>query len=196
MARTVYSANATMLEARSEYFEQNEFGPNGGYDEPTVEIEVFGTRLRFPNTEARKRAVRYHDLHHVVTQYATDMAGESEIAAWELASNCRGHVAAWVLNFGAFTYGLITCPRRVRAAFVRGRHTRNLYDRRFDDALLGMPVGQLQAELGLDRDTLEQPRPASAGDRVWFAAAVLTGLMPVLAILAGVAFGLTRLLGA
>ena len=43
---------------------------------------AFGpVRFAFPNTAGRVRAVRYHDLHHVVTGYATDWTGEAEIGA-------------------------------------------------------------------------------------------------------------------
>ena len=51
--------------------------------------------MPFPNTPSRKRAVRYHDLHHALTGYATDLTGEFEISAWEIGSGCADHVAAW-----------------------------------------------------------------------------------------------------
>lgn len=184
---------ATLLDARTRYFADNGFGPDGGYSDKWVHIDLGWISLRIPNTPGRVRAVRYHDLHHVVTGYATDMAGESEIAAWELASNCRGFGAAWVLNGGSLAYGLLTCPRRVRAAFFRGLHTKNLYDRDFDDALLERTVADMRRELGLDRDTLAEPQRASVGDRlVFFAAATIClGIPP--ALLAAIVLAIVRL---
>ena len=60
--------------------------------------------LFIPNTRSRVRAVRVHDVHHVVTGYATTFAGEAEIGAWEIASGCADHGAAWVLNILALRY--------------------------------------------------------------------------------------------
>lgn len=30
----------------------------------------------FPNTHGRRRALAYHDLHHILTGYRTDFVGE------------------------------------------------------------------------------------------------------------------------
>ena len=105
--------------------------------------------LGFPNTRARVRAVRLHDLHHVLTGYDTSWRGEGEIGAWELASNCRDHWAAWWLDFSAALIGVAIAPRRVLRAFVRGRRERNLYDVEFCDALLDESVGAMRARLGI-----------------------------------------------
>jgi hypothetical protein len=190
-----YDPDATMLEARTEYFERNGFGADGGYAAKWVEVEVARIPLQIPNTQGRVRAVRYHDLHHIVTGYTTHMSGESEISAWELASNCRDLYAAWVLNAGALAFGLVSCPRRVRAAFIRGCHTRNLYDRDFDDALLSRHVGELRAELGLERDSLEDPLPATVGDRLVFGGTVVIVLGVPRGVLAGLIFALLAVFG-
>lgn len=187
----------TMKDARQRYFAANGFGEDGGYAKPTVEVEVFGLRVNIPNTEGRLRAVRYHDLHHVLTDYQTDMAGEAEIAAWELASGCRDLVAAWILNGGAYAYGLLVCPRRVFRAFVRGRHSENLYGRRFDEALLQRTVGSLRRELSL----LPGEARTTGGDWLAFAASVIVvvgvplALLSMLIILIMVLVGLIGALG-
>ncbi|MFP6641208.1 MAG: hypothetical protein VCC04_13260, partial [Myxococcota bacterium] len=132
----------------------------------------------FPNTQARVRAVRYHDLHHVLTGYGTGWTGESEISAWELATNCRGFLAAWVLNLWAMWTGLLFAPRAVWKAFARGRQTANLYARPFDDALLEHTVDRTRSQLGLDRELT----PARIHDRMAFAAAVVAGTFAVLCL--------------
>jgi hypothetical protein len=58
-----------------------------------VKLNSGRLKLAFPNTQARIRAVRYHDLHHVVTDYETNWKGESEIGAWEVATGCRDFMA-------------------------------------------------------------------------------------------------------
>ena len=137
-------------EARARYFAENGFG-DGGYDDRFVVLRAGGIPvLVFPNTKQRVRSVRIHDVHHVLTGYATSWRGEAEIAAWELASGCRDHRAAWFLNVGAALVGLVIAPRAVGRAFRRGRSTRNLYEREWDDGILDRTVGELCGELGLD----------------------------------------------
>jgi hypothetical protein len=160
-----YADSLSLRDARRVYFDANQFGDDGGYASRWVKIKLGPLAIWFPNSEGRVKAVRYHDLHHVATGYDTDLVGEAEIGAWEVASGCRGYLAAWVLNLIAMCLGFALAPRRVYAAFVRGRHTRNLYGERFDDALLASSVGGLRARLGL-----EAPVAPAGGDAAAFAA--------------------------
>lgn len=140
--------------------------------------------IRFPNTQSRVRSVKLHDLHHVLTGYDTSWSGEAEIAAWEIASGCATHYAAWVLNLGAFAIGLLIDLRGVYAAFIRGRHTANLYRDEFADGLLARTVGDIRSELGLDsvrRRITWADRLAFVG---WAAAAKLSALAPIALVLA------------
>jgi hypothetical protein len=173
-AMTAYLARAddTLARARDDYFRVNGFGDDGGYGDAWVEFKLGPIPMPFPNTPSRKRAVRFHDLHHALTGYATDVRGEFEISAWEIASGCADHVAAWYLNLSGMAGGLFAAPRRTWRAFVRGRRSRNLYRGSYDDALLGRRIGDVRSELGLD----EPPAAARAGDAVWFALALLGGL--------------------
>ena len=75
--------NETLRTALATYFEDNGFGKDGGYEDAWVDFELGPIPLPFPNSAGRKRAVRLHDLHHIVTGYATDTLGEFEISAWE-----------------------------------------------------------------------------------------------------------------
>lgn len=156
-----YNEDTTLLEARKRYFEANGFGEDGGYSKKWVELKLGPIPFAIPNSPARVRAVRYHDLHHIVTGYQTDWIGEFEISAWEVATSCRDFVAAWVLNLQGFAAGMLVAPRRVGAAFVRGRHSQNLYAEEFGDALLARKVGETRAQLGL-----ANPRPATTADRL------------------------------
>jgi len=141
---------SSVKDARAEYFERAGFAPDGGYADRWVRLKLGGfTVLAFPNTSARLRSVRLHDIHHVLTEYDTTWSGEAEIAAWELASGCHRHFAAWVLNIGAVLIGVVTCPRRLIRAFRCGRHSRNLYGGEYSENLLSMTVGDLRRELGL-----------------------------------------------
>lgn len=185
-----YDEALALRDARARYFRDNAFGDDGGYSKAWVPIQLGPLPLAIPNTAARVRAVKYHDLHHVLTGYATDLVGEAEIGAWEIGSGCAGFVAAWILNLYAMVLGFLAgAPGAVWRAFLRGRRTRNLYRTAYDEALLDARLGELRARLGLDAG----PAPANAGDRAAFAwwsvvAAFLalgTVSAPVLALVSG-----------
>src|SRR5215213_2728485 len=119
-----YRDEEVVRAARAEYFAHSGFSSDGGYGDRWVQLKAGGvTVFAFPNTAARVRSVRLHDLHHVLTEYDTTWAGEAEIGAWELASGCGRHYPAWVLNSGAVLIGVFLWPRRVLAAFRRGRRS-------------------------------------------------------------------------
>lgn len=160
-----YADDSSLLEARTRYFESNDFGANGGYDEDWVRFKVGPFPVVFPNTAGRKAAVPCHDLHHVATGFDTDLAGEGEIGAWEIASGCAHVRAAYVLNSLAVWPVLFYAPRRVYRAFVLGRHSKNLYDGSYGEATLRRSVGALRAQLGIDA----AHRPASFADKLAFA---------------------------
>lgn len=160
-----YPEQAHLHAALKTYFADNGFAPDGGYTDDWVRIKIGPIPFLLPNTSARKRAVRHHDLHHIATGYATTFAGEAEIGAWEVASDCRDNLAAWMLNLLAMSQGLIFHPHKVYQAFIRGRHTQNTYALKYDEVLLERTVGELRAELGLDAPLL----PASQADKLAFA---------------------------
>ena len=167
-----YAATGTMREARALYFDVNHFGENGGYDDKWVDFKLGPVPMPFPNTPARVRAVRYHDLHHVLTGYDTNTIGEFEISAWEIAAGCKGYVAAWQLNLGGVFAGLLVAPRRTLRAFLRGRHSRSLYGEDLE-ALLDSKVAELQSRMGVD-----QPSPSlTPANALLFVLAELAGLV-------------------
>ncbi len=187
----------TLQQARERYFEENGFGQDGGYAARWVKVEVGPVPVWIPNTAQRVRALRFHDLHHVLTGYRTDFPGECEISAWEVAGGCTDHGAAWVLNLSGMGMALFFMPRRMARAFLRGRHSRNLYPSEYGEALLGRTVEEMRRTLGL----LAPPPAPTRQDRWalvgWSAAALLTAALGVgvlLTPLALAAWGLVSLL--
>ncbi len=83
----------TLAAARAIYWQDNHFGEDGGD--------------------------RIHDLHHVLTGYATTWTGEAEIAAWALASGCVRWPAATVLDLGALRVSLLIAPLQVARIAAR-----------------------------------------------------------------------------
>lgn len=179
-----YPDAMTLQDARARFFERARLGPDGGYGARWVRVETRPVPVYFPNTACRVKAAKLHDLHHVAMEYATDWPGEAEISAWEIAGGCGRYGWAWLLDLGAFTVGLVLAPRRVWRAFLRGRHSANLYRGGFpEERLAAVTVGELRRLLGADAP-LPEPRPADAaafaawalGGTLWHGAIALGGL--------------------
>src|SRR5262245_21394704 len=81
-----------------------------------------------PNIETRRRFLKYHDLHHLVTGYSVGRIGEGEVSAWELGTG-SAFVSPMlgVMNLIALSTGLVLEPRRMWRAFRRGCTSGNLY---------------------------------------------------------------------
>lgn len=165
-----YDATMSMREARDRYFLENGFGEDGGYNDAWVNFKIGPVPLPFPNTDGRLRAVRYHDLHHVLTGYHTDYLGELEIAAWELGAGCKDFYAAWHLNLTGAGSGALFIPRRTFRAFVRGRRSQSLY---------GLPLEKvLDTTVGEARKRVETDEsPPNVSDVTLFAAIAVSGLI-------------------
>jgi hypothetical protein len=142
----------TMRAALTEHLVASGLPPDAGASEPFVVVKLMVVPYPIPNTKARQRAVKVHDLNHIISGYATDRVGELEISAWELASGGCGHyAAAWVLGLAGLFGGLLLAPRRTWRAFMTGRRQQNLYPFQFEE-LLALTV--------IEADALAQdPRP-------------------------------------
>jgi hypothetical protein len=176
----------TMKDARDDYYRSNGFGDDGGDSLDWVPLTIWRFTIKIPNSKARKKAVKIHDLHHVLTGYQTNLRGESEIAAWELASGCRRMPAAFVLNVFALAIGALIAPRLVLRAWARGRATKNLYSHDTVDALLPLDVAGVRASLGLD---VPAPSPRIA-DIATFVPTALLALLLLVGLVAGPLVGL------
>lgn len=137
----------TVREARARYFDENGLSEDG-YRARWFTFYLGPIPVTVPNTRARVRAVMLHDLHHVATRWPTTWRGEIELGAWELAGGCGRHWPAWLFKLGAAALGILIAPRRTYLAFVRGRHSTNLFHREFGDDLLDLTVADLRRRIG------------------------------------------------
>lgn len=145
MTVIAYAPDESVRAARARYFDVNHFGTNGGYEDAWVDFKFGPIPMPIPNTPARIRAVRFHDLHHIVTGYDTDLIGELEISAWELGAGCRDFVAAWGLNLGGAAAGAFLAPLRTLRALARGRRSSTVYGDVDVESLLDQDVASLRA---------------------------------------------------
>lgn len=186
----------SLLQARGRFFTERGIPLDGGYDDAVVPIYFFGRLHIFdmPNTEGRKRAVRFHDLHHVLTGYQTDWRGEGRISAWEIATSCRDHWAAWFINPHGLLIGLLIDPVGTLRAFVRGRRSQNLYAEPWGPALLARPVEETQTGPG-PRRAGRDARPGELLSFISWLGAALSLLALELAPVGLLGWGLLRVLG-
>ncbi|HVF56241.1 MAG TPA: hypothetical protein VM934_08820 [Pyrinomonadaceae bacterium] len=173
---SMYSPELTLRDARTLYFKLNNFGDDGGYNDRWVKTKLGPFPYWIPNTKGRKEAVKYHDLHHILTGYATTWRGEFEIGAWEVSTGLGRQTAGKILDLVSFAAGLAVNPSEVYRAFLRGRQSSNLFTRVWGEELLERRVGEVRRELSLDKAT----KPATLADKVsfvlWAAVAVATYL--------------------
>lgn len=134
------------------FYKQYNLGNDGGDSSAYVRVEFTQKIvLYFPNFDARRKAVLKHDIHHLATGYTSTFKGETEISAWELASGCTHYWVAIVLDLHAMMIGMLFNPAGVYGAFIKGRHTRNLYQDDFtDEQLMDMPLGVIKENMGLN----------------------------------------------
>ena len=129
-------AGQSVREALAQHLADSGLPPDAGDSDHFAVVKIFYLPYPIPNTRSRKRAVRIHDLNHLVSRYKTDRIGELEIGAWELGSGgCRDYVVAWVLDLAGLLGGLMVAPRRTVRAFLAGCRQQNLYPFGYEDLL-------------------------------------------------------------
>jgi hypothetical protein len=143
----------TPREILSKFYEDHNLEADGGQSKSYVKIDIAPKfYFYFPNFDARKKAVIKHDIHHLLTEYETTVAGESEISAWEVASGCKSYWAAFFIDVSGAMLGILFNFFGVLKAFSRGRKTKNLYYNKFTtEQALDMKIGDLRKEFDLDK---------------------------------------------
>jgi len=165
--RSLYPDALSLREARSRYFAHNGFDEET-YVEPFVRIPVGPVAVYLPNLSSRKRAVKVHDLNHLVSGYGTDWQGEFEESAFELGTGMGGYWFGWFINVGGLAAGLVRSRERTLRAFARGRRARGSIYRhiaRWSEELLDRPVSTLREVVAADEDgdvTADDKRAAFA----------------------------------
>src|SRR5215510_16137708 len=104
------------------------FGDVIGARPLTVRVYTGCMLVPLPNIETRRRYLKYHDLHHLVTGYSVGRIGEGEVSAWELGTGSAFvSPLLGVMNLIALSTGLVLERKRMWIAFLRGCRSRNLY---------------------------------------------------------------------
>lgn len=175
----------SVREALARHYAAHGLPLDGGESERWFHVTIGPLTLRLPNPPARRRAVFFHDVNHVLTGYDTTFGrGEMAIAAFEIGTGCGPYAAAWLLNLGVLAFGLVARPRAVYDAFVRGRHTRSLYRLPADRSALGQTtVAELRSTLGIASGPVTPDWRDRAAFGMWSIVAAGILLLPAAAAL-------------
>jgi hypothetical protein len=122
------SASMTVEAELQCFYRRHGFGAVLGARPRTVAVYTGCMLVPLPNIETRRRFLKYHDLHHLITGYSVGRIGEGEISAWELGTGSAFvSPVLGVMNLIALSTGLVLEPRRMWRAFGLGCRSRNLY---------------------------------------------------------------------
>lgn len=142
------SPDMTLREARDLFYKAHGFPEDGGVSEDKWSpIGCRDLKVYLPNFDWRKKALPFHDLHHIVTEYQFSPAGEFEIAAWEFAAGKYPNILTTLFCIPLVSMGALLIPSRQFRAFIRGRRSRTLYEGQSYEELLDKKVGEVRDEI-------------------------------------------------
>jgi hypothetical protein len=119
---------ATLQDELDAFYKRSGFGDVPGARPRTVRVYTGCLLVPMPNIEARRRFLKYHDLHHLATGFSIGRIGEGEVSAWELGSGSAFmSPTLGLMNLIALSTGLVLNRKRMWRAFRLGCNSRNLY---------------------------------------------------------------------
>jgi hypothetical protein len=68
------------------FYREKGFGESLGKRPRFVGVYTGCLLVPMPNIETRRRYLKYHDLHHLITNFSVGRIGEGEMSAWELGT--------------------------------------------------------------------------------------------------------------
>ena len=134
----------SLHDARERFLVLNNFPTDGGYSDRWFMVKIGAFMLPLYSFAWRKRAVRTHDIHHIITGFPLTPAGEIQIATWELTAGISPHWIAAMVNLPTILLGLLFLPQRTFSAFLLGRHSTTLYRCELSERLLKLSVRELR----------------------------------------------------
>ena len=142
------SPDTTLKEARDLFYRTHGFPNDGGITKDKWSpLGCRDLKVYLPNFEWRKKAIPFHDLHHIINQYAFSPTGEFQVAAWEFAAGKYPNMFTTVFCLPLVSMGAVLIPKRQFLAFLRGRRSRTLYCNHSYDEVLNRTVGSLRDEI-------------------------------------------------
>jgi hypothetical protein len=158
------------------FYQRYGFGDVVGSRPRTVPVYTGCLLVPLPNIETRRKYLKYHDLHHLMTRYSVGRIGEGEVSAWELGTGTMfASPMLGLMNLIALSTGLFLEPGRMWQAFRRGCRSKNLYSakvRKAIDVGRWVDVEALKGDF-LDTHRLWVPLPMRALEFAFYSAAAV-----------------------
>ena len=108
----------TLHEELAAFYRKSRFGDVLRARPLTLPVYTGCMLVPLPNIEARRRYLKYHDLHHLITGYSVGRIGEGEVSAWELGTGSMFvSPALGAMNLIALSTGLVLEPGACGAYF-------------------------------------------------------------------------------
>ncbi|MFN0215449.1 MAG: hypothetical protein ACKVT2_14420 [Saprospiraceae bacterium] len=139
----------SVKEAINNFYQRNDFGDDGGLGQSVNWVKIGFLPLPIFNLPSRKKALRIHDIHHVVMGFDTSWKGETAVSAWEIGSGGWGRLwYVWLIVLSGMAGGVVLYPKSTKAAFRRGLFMRNAYLCGLDETrMMDMKVAELRQKL-------------------------------------------------
>ena len=100
------------------FYQRYGLGDVVGSRPKTVPVYTGCLLVPLPNIETRRKYLKYHDLHHLMTRYSVGRIGEGEVSAWELGTGSMvASPMLGLMNLIALSTGLFLEPGRMWRAF-------------------------------------------------------------------------------
>jgi hypothetical protein len=176
----------TLKQALQVFYDDNNFGEEGGIKEDWVWLKFKFFSIPIPNFDQRKTNVWKHDILHILLGYDTSWKGETSVAGWTLGSGGWGNILiAWFLDISAFGIGLICFPKSTYEAFIRGRKSLSPHLLGIEkEKLFQANIDDLKHDFGFNKSEFE----ASLKDKLLFIGWILPTIMlyclPIISLIA------------
>lgn len=142
------SPDMTLREARDLFYKTHDFPEDGGVTKDKWSpIACRDLKVYLPNFEWRKKAIPYHDLHHILAEYHFCPTGEFQVAAWEFAAGKYPNIFTTLFCIPLVSMGALLIPTKQFRAFTRGRRSRTLYENQSYEELLNKTVGEVRNKI-------------------------------------------------
>jgi hypothetical protein len=140
--------SVTAAEVLRSHYASNGLPADGGLSATRWTFLKLGpVAIHLGNLQWRRRALQCHDLHHLLTGYPCDRAGELQIATWEFAAGRFPNTLSTLFCLPLVGIGAVGLPNRTFAAYVRGRRSKTLYALPLTPDLLASSVQELRRRL-------------------------------------------------
>ena len=136
-----------MKDARTFWYKRNGIPADGGASEKVAKAPFGPITLYVPNFSARMGSLERHDLHHILLNAPTSVAGEAIVGAFETAAGCGSFWVSWFLEPQNIIFGLVLCPRDTYRTFLLGRRSKSLFHGPFQSGWIEMSVGELRKKI-------------------------------------------------